>query len=167
MWDYAARQGTSPTCQPPTGSLSPPPRLSRWCTNGGRAGGTLFVRKRGAARTGGARSRRGPPFTPHPRLRTNRGCAESPLLPPLRGTGRYMPPPLAPDHTLTGKCAPPFCPGNAYTLPPFVREHGSRRSHAGAWPSRLGTNGRCARSPRPICRAWEGRCPLPLLLRQR
>jgi hypothetical protein len=115
---------------------------------------------------GGARSRRGPPFTPHPCLRTNGGCAESPLLPPLRGTGRYVPLPLAPDHMLTGKCAPPFCPGNAYALPPFMCERGSRRSHTGAWPSCLGTNRRCAGSPRPICGAREGRCPLPLLLWQ-
>jgi hypothetical protein len=168
MRDYAARQGTSPTCQPPTGSLSPPPApltmVHEW---GPRRRRPVCARTGRSTNRGGARSRRGPPFTPHPCLRTNGGCAESPLLPPLRGVGRYVPPPLAPDHTLTGKCAPPFCPGNAYALPPFVRERGSRRSHAGAWPSRLGTNRRCAGSPCPVCGAREGRCPLPLLLWQR
>jgi hypothetical protein len=109
-------KGQAPLANPQQGAC-PPPCLSRWCTNGGRAGGTPFVRKQGAARTGGAQSRRGPPFTPHPHLCTNGGHAESPLLPPLRGAGRYVPPPLAPNHTLTGKCAPPFCPGNAYALP--------------------------------------------------
>jgi hypothetical protein len=109
MQDYAARQGTSPTCQPPTGSLSPP-CLSRWCMNGGHAGGAPFVHERGAARTGGRTVTQGPPFYAPPHLCTNRGCAKSPLLPPLRGVGRYVPPPLAPNHTLTGKCAPPFLP---------------------------------------------------------
>jgi hypothetical protein len=68
-------KGQAPLANPQWGACPPPPppplRLSQWCTNGGHAGGAPFVCERGAARTGGARSHRGPPFMPHPHLCTN------------------------------------------------------------------------------------------------
>jgi hypothetical protein len=159
MRDYAARQGTSPTCQPPTGSLSPP-RASRDGAQMGAAQEAPRLCANRAQHERGAHGHAGPPFYAPPPFTHERGLRQKPPFAPFAGHGKVHAPSLGPRSHTNGEVCPPFLPRKCLHPAPFVCERSLRRSHAGAWPSRLGTNRRCTGSPRPVCGAQEGRCPL-------
>jgi hypothetical protein len=160
-------KGQAPLANPQWGACPPPPRLSRWCTNGGRAGGTPFVREWGAARTGGRTVTQGPPFYTPPPFTHERGLRRKPPFSPFAGRGKVHAPSLGPRSHANGEVCPPFLPRKCLRPAPVcARTRFAPESRRGmALPFRH--EWALRRKPRPVCGAREGRCPLPLLLQQR
>jgi hypothetical protein len=110
MWDYAAQQGTSPTCQPPTGSLSPPPAPLTMVHEWG-----LRRRRPVCARTGRSMNRgctitQGPPFYAPPLFTHERGLCRKPPFAPFAGRGKVCAPSLGPRSHANREVCPPFLP---------------------------------------------------------
>jgi hypothetical protein len=119
-------KGQAPLANPQQGACPPPTPLAMVHEWGPHRRRPVCART-GRSTNGGVHGHTGAP----PCLRTNGGCAESPLLPPLRGTGRYVPPPLAPDHTLTGSVPPLFAQEMLTPCPVCVRMRFAPESRRG------------------------------------
>jgi hypothetical protein len=110
MRDYTARQGTSLTCQPPTGSLSPPPAplamVNKW---GPRRRRPVCVQM-GRSTNGGRTVTQGPPFYAPPLFMHEQGLRRKPPFAPFAGRGKVHAPSLGPQSHANREVCPPFLP---------------------------------------------------------